>query len=208
MAEQAIAYALTTKERVKDRLSLGNTDIFDTLIDRLIAAVTDMIESYCGGRRFYRQTYTNEVYQILSGDQKYLATRNIPIASVSSLQYRAGLKSNPNWTDFNTDDWEIVGDGGSGLIRVYGLLEGINTIRISYTAGYLIDFANTGTSTHTLPFDLSDLAERLVTKLFKRRENEGKLSEAFEGGTVQWDDFLTDVDKDTIARYRRTPEFV
>lgn len=210
MSEKPITYALTTKARVKDRLGMSE-DGFDTVIDRMIAAVTDLVENLCGGRRFLRTTYTNEVITIHNAHQKILAVRHVPLVSVSSLQYRAGLKSNPNYTDFNTDDWEILNDGRSGLIRVWGLSADINFIRISYVAGYLIDFPNAGetsTVTHGLPYDLSDLAERLVVKFFKRREHEGKASEAFEGGTTAWKDLLDPIDKQVIARYRRTPQFI
>lgn len=205
--EKPIDYALTTKARVKDRLSITETG-FDTLFDRLIAAVTDMIEGECN-RRFKQTTYTNEVYSVFNPNQKMLALNQIPIVSISSFQYRFGLKSSPNWTDFNTDDWEIVNDGGSGLVRVYGLYSNINAVRVSYVAGYLIDFANAGNSTlHQLPFDLSDLAERLVIKLFKKRENEGKLSESFQSGSVTWKDFIEDFDQKTMDGYKRLPAFM
>lgn len=210
MSEKPITYGLTTKARVKDRLSISEAN-FDTLLDRLIAGVTDLIEGECGKRRFLRTTYTNEIVTIFNAHQKILTTKHIPLISISSLQYRAGLKSSPNYTDFNNDDWEILDDGSSGLVRVWGLSADINFVRISYIAGYLIDFANAGettTVTHTLPYDLSDLAERLTIKLFKRREHEGKLSEAFEGATVAWKDLLDDIDKQIISRYKRLPSFV
>ena len=207
MAEEKISYGLTTKERIKDRIGL-TTSNFDTLLDRLIAAATDIIESECGGRRFKETTYTNEVYSIYNSQQKMVALKNIPIGTVTGVQYRAGLKSNPNWTDFNTDDWEVVTDGKSGLIKIWGIPHDINQLRVSYTAGFTIDFSNAGTSSHTLPADLSDMAERLTIKLFKKRENEGKLSETFEGTTVQWKELFDEIDNNTLARYRRLPEFI
>ncbi len=207
MSEAPIAYALTTKARIKDRLGIKEAG-FDTVIDRIIAAATDHIEGLCGGRRFLRTTYVNELITIFNANQKILALKNIPLISVESLQYRTGLKSSPNYTDFNNNDWEIYNDGLSGMIRVYGLFNDTNSVRVSYTAGYLIDFPNAGSATHTLPFDLSDLAERVTIKLFKRREHEGKQSEVFEGTTVQWKSLFDEDDKDVIARYRRVPQFV
>jgi hypothetical protein len=207
MSEKPISYALTTKGRVKDRLGLDKGN-FDTLLDRIIAGVTDLIEGECGGRRFLRTTYTNELITIFNSNQKILPVKNIPLVSISSLQYRTGLKSNPNYTDFNDDDWEILDDGASGLIRVWGLSQDINMVRLTYIGGYLIDFDNAGTATHTLPFDLSDLAERLTIKLFKRREHEGKASESFEGGNISWKELFDDVDKAVIARYKRLPVFI
>ena len=213
MSEKPIAYALTTKNRVKDRIGITGSQ-FDTLIDRIIAAVTDIIESTCG-RRFLRSDYSNEIITIFNNTQEIIAVKNIPLVSVSLLQYRTGLNSNPNYTDFQTDNWEILEDGASGLIRVWGLMHGglnrgVNAIRISYTAGFLIDFNNAGDYTkHTLPFDLSDLAERLAVKMFKRRENEAKLTETFEGGTVSWKkELIDDQDNDIMNGYKRLPQFV
>jgi len=207
MAETPINYGLTTKERVKTRLNITESN-FDTLIDRLIASVTDTIESNCN-RRFKRTTYTNEVYSVYNYQQKMLPLNNIPVIEVTSAQYRTGLKSSPNWTDFNTDDWEIVGDGASGLLRIWGLFDGVNSMRFTYTAGYLIDFDNAGSATvHSLPFDLSDLAERLVCKLFTRREHEGKLSESFQGSSVTWKELFDDSDKDVMNTYKRLPVFI
>ncbi len=208
MAENPITYALTTKQRVKDRMNLSVAD-HDTLIDRIIAAITDFVEGECGGRRFMRTTYTNEVYTIFNTNQKYLALNHIPIGTITAVQYRAGLRTSPTWTNFAADDWDMLEDGKNGLVRVWGISTGANAIRVSYTAGYLIDFANAGSPTaHTLPADLSDLAERLVIKVFKRRNDEGKASESFEGGTVQWKDHVDDLDKRTLDRYKKIPQFV
>lgn len=208
MTQTPLTYALTTKDRVKARLSQTGT-AFDTVIDAMIGAVTDRVEGECGGRRFLRTTYTNELITIFNTNQEILSVRNIPLISVSSLQYRTGLKSNPNYTSFNTDDWEIINDGAAGLIRVWGMSAAVNLIRISYIGGYLIDFSNAGSPTaHTLPLDLSDLAERLTVKVFKKREHEGKASEAFEGATVTWEKFITDDDRAVISRYTRLPTFV
>jgi len=40
--------------------------------------------------------------------------------------------------------------------------------RVKYTAGYLVDFANVGTPTHTLPSDITDLATQLVASLYEK----------------------------------------
>ncbi len=208
MQQAAVSYALTNKDRVKKILGITGTPN-DVVVDALIAGVTDFVEGECGGRRFLRTTYTNELITIYNPNQKMLAVKNIPLVSVSALQYRQGLKSSPNYTDFATDDWEIVNDGDAGLIRVWGLSADINFVRISYVAGYLIDFDNTGTpAAHNLPFDLSNLAERLTVKLFKRREHEGVQTESYEGGTITWKDLLDKADEQVIARYRRPPAFV
>lgn len=207
MAEIIVPYALTTVLRIQERLTLQSTD-FGTPLARIISAVTDYLEGETG-RRFKETTYTNESYQIINPATKVVLLKNPPVSSVTSIQYRTGLKSSPNWTEFPNDDWDILSDGAGGVIQVWGLVGGINTLRVSYVGGYKIDFANAGSPTaHTLPFDISDLAERLTVKMFKRRESDGRSSESFQGGTVQWKELLDDVDKQIIARYRQLPIFV
>lgn len=202
--------ALTNVARMKARLTIESAS-FDTILERMIMGVTDQLESICN-RKFARATYTNEVYSIHNPNTEMIAINNIPVVSISSAQYRAGTPATPSWTSYTTDEYEIVNDGKSGLVRVYGgVRRGINSIRFTYIAGYLIDFDPADvidTTKHTLPYDLTDLAERLVTKRFKRREHEGKLNESFDGGTVTWEDFITKEDREIINRYSRLPSFV
>lgn len=200
MAETLLSYALTTVARVKTRLTI-TVSAHDTILLYLINSVTDFIEGECN-RRFKETAYTDEVYSI-SGNGNLLILKQAPV-SVISLQYRAGLKSNPNWTDFNLDDWEVLEDGESGIIKFHGGIRGTNSVRVSYVAGYKINFANYGdVSTHTLPADLTDLAERLAIKLFKRRESEGKEREVMGNSMTIWKDLVGPEDMETINKYRR-----
>lgn len=208
MAEQILAYALTTVQRVKDRLGITVAG-HDTLLQRLINGATDFIESETN-RRFKETTYTNEVYSLHGAKQDMVFLRQIPVTALTSAQYRAGTVSTPQWTDFITDDYELLEGGESGIIKFYGgVVRGINVVRFTYTAGYKINFSNAGdNSTHTLPADLTELCERMAIRWFKRRESEGKLSEAFEGATTQWANELTGEDKEIINKYRRLPAFL
>lgn len=209
MAEQALTYALTTVARVKSLLTITVTD-HDTRLLYLVNGATDWIEKACGGRRFKEATYTEEKYSVDYDNQNALILKNAPVSSVSAFKYRAGLKSSPSLTDFPTDSWELDEDGGTGIIRTQQALpKGTNTIAVTYVAGYKINFTNYGDmSTHTLPADLTALCERLVIRWFKRREAEGKLSEGFNGSNINWNNGLTDEDKETIARYSRQTQFV
>lgn len=202
-----LTYALTTLARVKTRLSITGTGN-DALLTELISAATDFIQGECN--RFFKETvYANEIYSVYGADPKHVFLKQAPVSALTSAQYRAGLPSTPNWTNFIADDYELLEDGKSGIIRVYSLPRGANVARFTYTAGYKIDFASIGNSAlHTLPVDLSDLCERLAVKLFKRRESEGKQSEAFEGGNVTWQGLLNEEDKLTINRYKRPAPFV
>jgi hypothetical protein len=213
-AEQTYPFALTTLARVKDRLQINNNDS-DSVLVRTINATTDYIERECGKSglekvpndgHFMRKTYTNEVYSVNGTRQIFLVLRNAPVSALTSFQWRAGTPSNPNWTDFIADQFELVEDGTSGNVRVYGVMPRIysNMLRATYTAGYLFDWPNAGTgTTHTLPADLSNTCENIVERIFKRRGLAGKASESIQGATVSFRNAIDEMDQDTINRYKR-----
>lgn len=201
-------YALTSLARLKDRLTITDT-AKDAALERIINGATGYIERYCN-RRFKRATYTNEVHSVNARGQDCVALEQIPVISISAAEYRAGTPSTPNWTSFIADQYEIRGNGKSGLVQIYGGVPyGTNSTRFTYIAGYLIDFtAITDTTKHTLPDELSDICERIATKLWKRREAEGKSQESFESSSVTWETLLTADDKEILDQYKRLPEFV
>lgn len=136
------------------------------------------------------------------------STSYFQVNGIISFQYRAGPPSNPNWTDFITDQFELVNDGKAGVLRIYGSLPDFysNMARVTYYAGYPVDWANAGNySTHMLPADISDMVENVVVRRFKRRLLAGKMSEGLEGATTSWRDELDSEDKDVIGHYRRAP---
>lgn len=194
------AYALTTVERVREtRLRIEN-DGFDDLFANLINAISDFIEGECNRR--FKETDYEELHTVHTYGQQMLVLRQAPVSEVTALEYRSGTKTNPTWNDYDPDSWEV--DEDAAIIEVNTMLEKFT--RVSYTAGYLIDWEHEDDITkHTLPFDLTDLAERLVIKLYKRREAEGKLSEGFDGAQIAWREGMTKEDEATIARHRRIP---
>lgn len=201
-------YALTSIAKVKARLGIDSTDATrDAVFTSMIYAVTDFIENVCGGRRFQRTTYTQELYD---GNEmgeattlNWLNLRNGPLISISALQYKTGAPSNPTWVDFPADSYE--NNLTTGQVYFYGgMPHGQQNIRISYVAGYLLDFtAEYDDTKHTLPFDINDLAERLVTKVIKRRDSEGKAQESFNNSSITWGALLEEADRSIIANYRR-----
>lgn len=200
-------YGLTDETRLKNRLGIDSTDATrDAVFKSMIYAVTDFIEGMCG-RRFKRATYSNEVYDgNEAGEQtvlNWLTLRNGPVVSISSVQYATGDMSSPTWVDFPASSYQADLRLGQLYFRG-GIPRGMQNIRVSYVGGYLIDFANAYDSAlHTLPFEVQDLAERLTTKLIKRRESEGKSQEAFNNSSIVWGSFLEDQDRQIIANYRR-----
>ena len=208
MASELQPHALSNLQRLKGRLQITNTEN-DAVLERMINGATGYIERYCN-RRFKRATYTNEVHNVVGSAQDSILTRQIPVISIASMQYRAGTPATPSWTSFTTDQFEIAGDGMAGIVRVYGgISRGTNNVRLTYTAGFLIDFANiTDSALHTLPDEISDLRERIATKLWKKRDGEGKQQSSFDGASVTWENLISESDKEVLDKYVRLPEFV
>lgn len=128
------------------------------------------------------------------------------ISGLISFQWRSGTPSNPNWTDFIQDQYELDQQGRSGIIRMYGSIPGLynNMIRATYVAGYPTGWQNAGSgSSHQLPADLTNLCENIVVRVWKRRQLDGKASENIQGATTAWRDPLDALDRNVIANYRR-----
>lgn len=201
----AVEYALTTKERVKQKISIATSVSNDELIDRLISGVTDFIECYCN-RRFKQQVDISEIQSAEADSQKFFFLKQAPASSLTAY-YNSGTVASPTWTAYPAEDYQLDEDGKSGIVRIYGGVgKGTNVVKFVYTAGYLIDFDNEfNSSMHTLPFDISELADRLVIRWYKKREAAGKASESYEGGSVNWRDALDEDDRMTLDSYRRVP---
>lgn len=128
--------ALTTKTRIKSRLQITET-AFDDLIDTIILAVTKRISQMCN-RRFTQATFTNELHD---GSDPYgsprfaLIVKNAPLGTISSVSYKTGLNSDPTWTAYTEDDYDV--DLTAGILYFKsGLPNGKQNIRITYTGGY------------------------------------------------------------------------
>lgn len=128
--------SLTTKENIKERLQITATT-WDDFLDRVIQAVTARIEQMTG-RRFIQGTFTNELHDgadMYGHARTFLIVKNAPLQSVSSIQYKAGSNSDPDWTAFDTDDYTV--NLQSGIIHFpHGLPAGFQNIRITYTGGF------------------------------------------------------------------------
>jgi hypothetical protein len=188
-----LAYALTTLDRVKMRLSNVPSD-WDSLFESLINEVTDFIEGQCG-RRFGKTTYPNEIYNGYNTNEQLrtkLFVKNYPIKTITSFQYKTA--TNPDvWANFSATDYIV--DYANGIIRmVNGYLPGgWGNIRLTYDAGYVIDWKTA--ANHELPFDLTMAANRMVIKEFKRKESAGRSSESIGGDNISW---IEDIDADIL----------
>ena len=196
----AISNALTTEQRIKDNLGITVSDL-DTVIKRYMYDATKFLQSMCSRTSFKRATFTSELYN--SDGSNMLILRNAPVVSIASIKENIGTQATPTLITMSADNYTI--DYATGIVYFYSAPSaGISNIEVTYTAGYLIDFTNEFDDTlHTLPYELTDLCERLVTKKLKRRESEGKSTETFNGSTITWGDLLEEYDKTIIANYKR-----
>jgi hypothetical protein len=187
---------------------------YDSVLVRLINWATNYIQNECG-RSFVQKTYVNDTYSIDSPRQTVLLLRNTPVFSISSFQWRAGTPSNPSWTDFIADQYELVDPRTdpvsgtvwypSGELRVYGVLPRMysNMIRATYVGGYPVNWNNPEDhNTHWLPGDISNVCENLVVRRFTRRQLGGKSSQSLDGANVSWRNTLDAEDTDVIGQYR------
>lgn len=128
--------ALTTKARIKDRLQITATT-FDDLLDNLILSVTKRISQMCN-RRFTQATFTQELHD---GCDTYgyprhsLILKNAPVQSIATIEYKTGLNSNPAWTAYDEDDYDV--DMQLGVLTFKSHMPvGKQNIRVTYTAGF------------------------------------------------------------------------
>lgn len=197
------SHALTTVARVKSRLDIAvSVTTWDAVLAEMINGATDMIEAYVG-RRFKSATYTNELYSVSEG-RTMVYLRNWPVTTLTQAQYRAGTPDNPNWTTLLASEYELKEDGRQGSIKLYTSLRGINCFRVTYVAGYTISFDGS----HTLPYSISEICEKMVVHRFKKRTNEGKSTDSAGEASVTWfSDDINTLDKKILSQFQR-PIFV
>lgn len=204
-----VSYALTTKEKVKTYIGIATGDTSkDALIDMLIAQVTDFIENFCGGRRFKSTSYV-EIYDsnkqdgTIKGSKLFL--NQFPVTTTQTttvVEYRSGTPSSPQWVTYNNNAYLLYDK--SGYIHFYSILPVIaQGLRVTYTAGYLIDFANEFSATHTLPFDLTMVATELVAQQLNIRQSQGIASQSTEGQSITFksDGAMTANQKAILRKY-------
>lgn len=132
------------------------------------------------------------------------------VIGLVSFEWRAGTPNAPSWTQFVPDQFELVEDGKAGIVRLYGVMPRLynNMARVTYWAGFAIDWANAGNgTTHQLPSDISSTADNLVVRAFKRRQLAGKVSEALDQATTSWNKVIDAEDQAAIEHWRMTPSF-
>lgn len=156
MTQAILGYNLTTKAKVKAFVGIASADTTkDDLLDMLINNVSSWIQSYCN-RNFLSQTYTNEMYDSMRNKGtkggSCLFLNNFPITTFTLLEYRSGTMTSPVWVTYPIESY--IPYLNEGFLRFYSVLPEVSLgLRATYTAGYLINFANEGVlSNSTITF--------------------------------------------------------
>jgi len=209
--------ALTTLARLKEYLGItGTTD--DGVLISFINRATDFLEQRTN-RRFVKTTYTNELHNGREGKDKVFLF-NFPIISVASFQFRTGTLASPVFNDFNVNDFIVFKNAGfiqvlafriigvSPSIAAGSTIKGVQNLRVTYDAGFLIDFDNVDNpALHTLPLDIEDFVIRMAARRFNLRRADGVVSEAVEGSSITWAsptlEQLSADDKAVIKKYEK-----
>lgn len=174
--------ALSTLARVKLYLGIGS-DKYDGLLTMLLNDATGFIERFCK-RSFLSQTYTSEVYDGSGTDT--IVLNQFPVTAVSAFQYRDYEDNTDQWSSFDsTDEFRWFEDGRIQLIAGK-FSETPKKYRVTYVAGYKIDFDNENNpSLHTLPFEIEAACLKIVGAVFNTRRLEGLESESIGDSSVK-----------------------
>lgn len=194
--------ALTTRQKVKDYLSISDST-GDTIIDELITQVTAFIKNYCGGRNFLAADYV-EMYDSFRYRRKIFLKQR-PVNSITTVEYRSGTPTSVVWVVYNADAYLKYLD--EGYVHFYAQLPEVHLgLRVSYNAGYLIDFTDEfNVVHHTLPQDITMVANELIAKVYNTRKAAGLLQESTEGQSLSYSfksRELDDNSRNILAQYK------
>ncbi|MCK5015457.1 MAG: hypothetical protein KAS32_00130 [Candidatus Peribacteraceae bacterium] len=189
---------MTTKQRIKRRLEIEGI-AFDNLFEDLIRLVQGNIETRLS-RKIDQQLFV-EVY---NWSDVSVILRNAPVISVTKLERNRFTQANPDWFEIDPDFFAF--DPIIGVLKTNDIEDGFQNARVTYTAGWVVEYDSEGIPTvnHTLPFDLVDLAEKLVIRLFKKRKSEGRTTDSFDTTTIEWSALFETGDKEVLANYMRS----
>lgn len=198
--------ALTQVNDVKSIIDIASaTTTWDQTFIELINAATEWMQNYCGGRKFGDTTvptYTNETYDSDDepgdrGVQRWVYLKAYPVTVFTTVESRTGTTT---YTAYETTSYETYAERGA--IYLYGgIAKGKKTVRVTYTAGYKIDW--TTQANHTLPYDLTLACRKIVLKEFGKRKAQGLTSESVGGARIDWNENLDPEVVEILSRYKR-----
>src|SRR3972149_6886909 len=109
--------------------------------------------------------------------------RQFPVTEFTSLSFKGGTETVPTWTMIDPNYY--TRDDARGMLYAHqGFVRGFQNLRVTYKAGYKIDFTTEAPATHTLPIELASVATEIVAKKFQLRNAQGIASETTEGQSI------------------------
>lgn len=148
-----LAYALTTKEDVKETLGIASSDTsWDNIIIRNINRATEIIEGWCN-RRFKETTYTDQLYD--ASGERQLSLRQFPITDTTPFVLKS-RDTTMNENSFDTIDADLFFlDRQAGIVDAVATFWGrVDQWSVTYSAGYA-----------TIPSDLAEACAALAAYL-------------------------------------------
>lgn len=160
------SYALCSLSDVKETLGITSST-YDNLLIRKINQATDMIERYCGGRRFAETTYTEEGYDG-SGIQSIILKQR-PITSFTSLEVRNGIENTDSWDAIDSELY-FVDNPSATIDLLFTARRYPKHYRVTYDAGYT-----------TIPADLQEACVTLAAHLYENSATGSGVKKKKEG---------------------------
>lgn len=168
---------LTTLERCKALLDMGETVVNDTTISNLILAVSQAVEDYLDRGLFLEER--TEVFDVRTGQIEWQLSA-WPVSAIASV------KSDTNWTfaaETALESTEYTFDACGLLYIPSAPKAGKQSLQVVYTAGLAADTASLIAS---FP-QLADVAEKQVVEEWRRRDKLSKGGESMQGYSTSWD---------------------
>jgi hypothetical protein len=178
----ASAGRICTLADVKDRLGESGAE-HDTLLNRLIASLESLFDSYTGRHLIVPSADVTEYY---SGRGPLLQIRRYPVVSITSIKEAVDYDFTGADALVADTDYRIVNDGRNGIIlRIYSVWDALSdSIQVVYKGGYCAAGVTPGEGETALPDDLREAAIEQATFFFKRRDDLGLSSVSFQGGSI------------------------
>ncbi len=128
MPEKLLPYALTELQRVKDLMSLTNSD-FDSVLMREINAVSSFLKKQCN-RDFLYQKYISEVHTQWGSRQQHIVLRQKPVFFMTDTVAITGGSDQITLNNINGVQvgMPIAGDGINGNTVVKNIVGNVITL--------------------------------------------------------------------------------
>lgn len=170
--------ALTTLDRAKAFLEISG-DSKDMVLTLLINHVTGQIEQFLK-RSLLSQSYSEKCD---GTGINTITLKQFPVTALASLEVNTSGDSTEDWQTIDTKNYFWYRDGRIVLNKpIAGFLDQDagdflaypKKYKVTYTAGFLIDFANENDpALHTLPSEIEYACLKILSGVYNSRKNEG-----------------------------------